>query len=95
MHKYAVRKYAKICKNMQKICMKYAINMQKYALHQISVQLYKYARNMQKICNYMQYMSSRNLYAEYAEICIPHYADVGCVDRELFVPRTSISLAIT
>ena len=57
--------------------MKYAINMQKYALHQISVQLYKYARNMHKICNYMQYMSSRNLYAEYAEICIPHFADGG------------------
>jgi len=57
--------------------MKYAINMQKYALHQISVQLYKYARNMHEICNYMQYMSSRNLYAEYAEICIPHFADGG------------------
>jgi hypothetical protein len=31
MHKYAIKKYARICTNMHKICKKYASNMQRYA----------------------------------------------------------------
>ena len=31
MHKYASKKYARICTNMHKICKKYATNMQRYA----------------------------------------------------------------
>ena len=31
MHKYAIKKYARICINMHKICNKYATNMQRYA----------------------------------------------------------------
>ena len=77
MQKYAIVKYAEICRNMQKICNKYAINMQKYARPANIELLWEYARNMQKICKNMQYMQSGILYAEYARICTPHFADAA------------------
>jgi hypothetical protein len=72
MHKYAIGKYAHICPNMRK----YARNMQVYARPQISSVLPKNARNMQDIWTYMQNLQARILYALYAHICIPHFADV-------------------
>ena len=58
MHKYAIVKYAQICTNMQKICKKYAINMQQYAMPANIRPPSEYARNMQKICKNMQNMQS-------------------------------------
>jgi hypothetical protein len=75
MLKYAIKKYARICTNMHKICNKYATNMQRYAMSVNIDLLWEYARNMHKICRNMQYMQSWILYAEYARICTPHFAD--------------------
>ena len=79
MHRICT-KYAKnICKNMQI----YAIYMQKYAnicstvcATEICKNMQKYAKYMHAICKNMQNMQSRFLYAEYAKICTPHFADV-------------------
>ncbi len=63
MNKYAnyMQKYAKICSTFcsKEICK----NMQKYANY------------MHAICKNMQNMQSRFLYAKYAKICTPHFAD--------------------
>ena len=65
----------------------YAIYMQKYAnicstvcATEICKNMQKYAKYMHAICKNMQNMQSRFLYAEYAKICTPHFADV---DSEL------------
>ena len=79
MHRICT-KYAKnICTNMQI----YAIYMQKYAnicstvcATEICKNMQKYAKYMHAICKNMQNMQSRFLYAEYAKICTPHFADV-------------------
>ena len=62
----------------------YAIYMQKYAnicstvcATEICKNMQKYAKYMHAICKNMQNMQSRFLYAEYAKICTPHFADVG------------------
>ena len=68
--------YARYMHKYEEKCKKYARNMQVYARPQISSVLPKYARNMQDICTYMQNMQSRIVYAVYADICIPHFADV-------------------
>jgi uncharacterized membrane protein len=67
----------------------YAIYMQKYAnicstvcATEICKNMQKYAKYMHAICKNMQNMQSRFLYAEYAKICTPHFAD------ELQVPKT-------
>ena len=78
MHRICT-KYAKnICTNMQI----YAIYMQKYAnicstvcATEICKNMQKYAKYMHAICKNMQNMQSRFLYAEYAKICTPHFAD--------------------
>ena len=78
MHRICT-KYAKnICKNMQI----YAIYMQKYAnicstvcATEICKNMQKYVKYMHAICKNMQNMQSRFLYAEYAKICTPHFAD--------------------
>jgi hypothetical protein len=78
MHRICT-KYAKnICKNMQI----YAMYMQKYAnicstvcATEICKNMQKYAKYMHAICKNMQNMQSRFLYAEYAKICTPHFAD--------------------
>ena len=78
MHRICT-KYAKnICSNMQI----YAIYMQKYAnicstvcATEICKNMQKYAKYMHAICKNMQNMQSRFLYAEYAKICTPHFAD--------------------
>jgi hypothetical protein len=78
MHRICT-KYAKnICRNMQI----YAIYMQKYAnicstvcATEICKNMQKYAKYMHAICKNMQNMQSRFLYAEYAKICTPHFAD--------------------
>ena len=66
MNKYAnyMHKYAKICSTFcsKEICK----NMQKYANY------------MHAICKNMQNMQSRFLYAKYAKICTPHFADEAC-----------------
>jgi hypothetical protein len=69
MHLVNMHKNAQICGNMQKIC-KYMQGLRLVLFVQ------KYARNMQDICMYMQNMQARILYAVYARICIPHFADV-------------------
>ena len=60
----------------------YAIYMQKYAnicstvcATEICKNMQKYAKYMHAICKNMQNMQSRFLYAEYAKICTPHFAD--------------------
>ena len=62
----------------------YAIYMQKYAnicstvcATEICKNMQKYAKYMHAICKNMQNMQSRFLYAEYAKICTPHFADAG------------------
>ena len=64
----------------------YAIYMQKYAnicstvcATEICKNMQKYAKYMHAICKNMQNMQSRFLYAEYAKICTPHFADVMIV----------------
>ncbi len=63
MHKYAIGKYAEICRNMQK----YAEICKKYVRPQINSFLRKYARKMQDICTYMQNMQQR-LYMQYMQV---------------------------
>ena len=68
----------------------YAIYMQKYAnicstvcATEICKNMQKYAKYMHAICKNMQNMQSRFLYAEYAKICTPHFADgVTAVTRD-------------
>jgi len=66
----------------------YAIYMQKYAnicstvcATEICKNMQKYAKYMHAICKNMQNMQSRFLYAEYAKICTPHFADARPVPR--------------
>jgi hypothetical protein len=54
---------------MLKICMKYAINMQRYATPANIDLLWEYAKNMHKYAGNMQYMQTGLSYAEYARIC--------------------------
>jgi hypothetical protein len=58
-------KYAVIC---SKYMQKYALTPQVWILKD---NMHKYAKK----CINMHYMYTRNLYARYAEICTPHFAD--------------------
>ena len=71
MHKYAIGKYAQICPNMWKNA-KYMQGICKYMQ---GLRLVLFCENMQDICTYMQNMQARILYAVYAHIFIPHFAD--------------------
>ena len=68
-------------KNMHEICKKYARNMQKYASICRAVSAAEICKNMQIICDSyaknMQNMQLRFVYAKYAKICTPHFADVN------------------
>jgi hypothetical protein len=81
MQKYAKIRtvLAKTCRNMQKICKKYAKicnkicrNMQKYAN--------KICKNMQNICKNIRVY----VFAYGAYICTPHFADDCCQQKKNF-----------
>jgi len=78
----------------------YAIYMQKYAnicstvcATEICKNMQKYAKYMHAICKNMQNMQSRFLYAEYAKICTPHFAD-GVVTGTVIVTLAVMFRAI-
>jgi hypothetical protein len=93
MHRICTKYARNICTNMQI----YAIYMQKYAnicstvcATEICKNMQKYAKYMHAICKNMQNMQSRFLYAEYAKICTPHFADAFCprgFDRAVMVVK--------
>ena len=73
MSKYVLDKYAIICKfKYAFICIKYAKNMQKYAVTAyvflLCNHMHLYAKNMQI---YVKYVSMKYI----CKICTPHFAD--------------------